>query len=150
MYEVQKVFFSHRPIFISYSSASTTKITQQNILFVSPKLTRMCSIFTNIWKKRRVSEHDWYCSWFITWGQKQAASETCFFQIFVTTEKKKLFLILMILVPTLYFTLYWTLGSQDDWSGPSPWTCYEVAEVASLDEALSCHWRIHCTLLSAH
>ena len=41
--------------------------------------------------------------------------------------------------PTLYFTLYWTLGSQDDWRGPSPWTCCEVVEVPSLDETSSCH-----------
>jgi len=83
-----KKLFSHSPTFISYSSISTTKITQQNILFVSPKLTRMCSIFTNTWNRHEASKHDCYCLWFINWGRKQAASETCFFQIFVTTEKK--------------------------------------------------------------
>ena len=44
------------------------------------------------------------------------------------------------------------IGQQDDRSGPSPWTCYEVVEVPSLDEASSCHLRIamrsFCQLIS--
>ena len=41
--------------------------------------------------------------------------------------------------PIHYYTRYWTSGSQDDWSGPGQWTCYEEIEVPSLDAASSCH-----------
>jgi len=49
--------------------------------------------------------------------------------------------------PIHYFTCYWTSGSQDDWSGPGPWTCYEEVEVPSMDAASSCHSEDCNTLL---